>query len=119
MISSVDDMLEFRALLIVPCRAPFDLFVFQQKHTFIKLHVLLVFIMDAYAELIPEWLYVDRGEGSWCLGTHSQRTVAQTVSRWRCASGTHLQPTVEQIVSQWLVRCCGRRFRGYSSVHLS
>ena len=43
-------------MLIVPCRAPFDLFDFKQKRTNIELLDLRVFIMDAYAELIPEWL---------------------------------------------------------------
>ena len=44
--SSVEGEVEFGVLLIVPCRAPFDLLTFKQKCTNIKLHFLCVFIMD-------------------------------------------------------------------------
>jgi len=57
----VEGTVEARALLYVPSKAPFDLFMREGERRGVQLYVKRVFIMDDWEALLPPWLRFVRG----------------------------------------------------------
>lgn len=90
---------EFRAVLFVPSKAPWDFYdTYYTRKPSVKLYVRRVFISDEFDDLLPRYL-------AWLLGLVDSDTLPLNVSRELLQQHGSLR-TIKKKLARSCARCC-------------